>query len=337
MKLDQRRVDAFLRDPGAIRLALLHGEDHGLIRARATALVRAVAGSIDDPFDVVELDRGALANFSAEMASQSLTGRRRVVRVREATDAATEFVKKALQGTGGGFGVLEAGALPSRSKLRALVEQAADAQAIACYPLEGAQAAALASSVLAASSVTADEDALRFLTETVAGDQALLRCETEKLALFVGAGGRADVTAAMMSVGDMSGLSVEDALFAATSGEIGRTDRAVEAAFAEGASPVGMLRAALMHVHRLLQARLDVDGGTSASDAVRRLRPPVYAARAASLTRAVAAGSRIGFKGMATRLGQAERACKRTGAPAESLARHALIAIARQAGAGRGR
>ena len=57
MKLDARKLPAFLRDPGACRVALIYGEDAGLIRDRAEALVRAVAGSLDDPFLVAELSR----------------------------------------------------------------------------------------------------------------------------------------------------------------------------------------------------------------------------------------------------------------------------------------
>ena len=50
MKVDPRRIDAFLRDPGTCRVVLLHGDDAGLIRLRTEALVRAVAGALDDPF-----------------------------------------------------------------------------------------------------------------------------------------------------------------------------------------------------------------------------------------------------------------------------------------------
>ena len=40
MKLPPQRVAAFLRDPGACRVVLLYGEDHGMIRDRAAALVK---------------------------------------------------------------------------------------------------------------------------------------------------------------------------------------------------------------------------------------------------------------------------------------------------------
>ncbi len=55
MKLDARSVPGFLRDPGACRVVLLFGDDAGLIRERAEALVRVVAGTLDDPFRVAEL------------------------------------------------------------------------------------------------------------------------------------------------------------------------------------------------------------------------------------------------------------------------------------------
>ena len=60
MKLSPQRVPAFLRDPGSCRVVLLYGEDDGMIRDRAVALVRAVAGSLDDPFLVANLVREQL-------------------------------------------------------------------------------------------------------------------------------------------------------------------------------------------------------------------------------------------------------------------------------------
>jgi len=335
VKLEPRRIDAFLRDPGSTRIVLLHGEDHGLIRDRARLLVKAVAGSIDDPFDVVELDSDRLAFLPAEMMSQSLTGRRRVIRVREAGEAATEPVKRALAGPGRAFAVLEAGGLAPKSKLRLAVEQAEDARAIACYPLEAVAAAAVVAQTLRDASVAADEDAVRFLCDTVTGDQALLRREAEKLALMVGAGARADLDAAMLSVGELSGLSVEDSLFAATLGDVPRTDRALETALTEGATPVGVLRAALLHVHRLLQARLLVEDGISVGDAVKRLRPPLYFRRVQAFSRAVTMGTSDGFGAVALYLTEAERGCKRTGAPADALARAALLTVARRIAASR--
>src|SRR5271170_189869 len=131
LKIDARRVAAFLRDPGSCRVVLLFGEDTGLIRERADALVRAVAGALDDPFRVAELAREDIGTLPAEAASLSLTGGRRVVRVREAGEAALAPVQAVLAGPGPALVVLEGAAgLPARSRLRAALEAAADGAAI---------------------------------------------------------------------------------------------------------------------------------------------------------------------------------------------------------------
>ena len=44
MKLDARRIPAFLADPGSARGVLLYGPDTGLVRERAEGLVRLAAG-----------------------------------------------------------------------------------------------------------------------------------------------------------------------------------------------------------------------------------------------------------------------------------------------------
>ncbi len=141
------------------------------------------------------------------------------------------------------------------------------------------------------------------------------RQEVEKLALYVGPGGRVDLDAAMACVGDLAGLSLDDALFAATAGDVALTDRALELAVAEGAAPVGVLRAALMHLQRLHRARLAVDDGLSATDAAKSVRPPVFFRRVGAFTRALGLWSSAGLMAAMAGLAEAERACKRTGAP----------------------
>jgi DNA polymerase III subunit delta len=159
VKLPPQRVSAFLKDPGACRVVLLHGEDHGMIRDRAAALVSAVAGSLDDPFLVAELGRDEVARLADEAASLALTGGRRVVRLREATDAAVGPVTAVLKGPAPALVVLEAPGLATRSRLRTLVEAAPDGAAIACYPEEGRALTDTIGAVLKECGVAIDGDA----------------------------------------------------------------------------------------------------------------------------------------------------------------------------------
>ncbi|MDE2515117.1 MAG: DNA polymerase III subunit delta [Rhodospirillales bacterium] len=333
MKLDARRVEAFLRDPGATRMVLLHGEDSGLIRERAETLVRAVAGALDDPFRVSELDPADLSRLPEEAASQSLMGGRRVVRVREAGEAAAKPAEAALAGPGTALVVLEAGSLTARSALKKLVEAAQDAAAIACYPEEGRALEETIRAGLREADVRIEEEALHWVAGQLGADRASTRQEVAKMALYAGTGGVVDLEMARASVGDLAGLSLDDALFAATAGQVAMADRALEQAMAEGASPVGVLRTALSHLDRLHRVALSVAEGTPAAEAARSARPPVFFRRVPAFTRALSLWSPTALRAAMLGLNEAERACKRTGAPDDTICRNAVLTIARRAAA----
>ncbi len=334
MKLPPQRVGAFLRDPGACRVVLLHGEDAGMMRDRASALVRAVAGAADDPFRVAELNRDEVGRLADEAASLSLTGGRRVVRLRDATEAAAAAVTTILKGAAPALVVLEASALPARSRLRAVVEAAPDAAAIACYPEEGRALEETIRSAMTEAGVAVDREAVAWLSDQLGADRASTRQELEKLALYVGPGGRVDLDAAQACVGDLAGLSLDDALFAATEGDVAMADRALELAIAEGAAPVGVLRAALMHLQRLHRVRLAVDAGLPPAEAAKSARPPVFFRRTGAFTAALGLWSSGGLMAAMAALAEAERSCKRTGAPDLVLSRNAILALARRAAVG---
>src|SRR6516165_6273863 len=105
MRLAPSRIAAFLQRPDPeIRAVLLYGPDEGLVRERAAAVARSVCPDLKDPFRVAELTAAVLAADPARLADEaaqlSLTGGRRVVRVRGAGDGLAklfgEFLKTAL-------------------------------------------------------------------------------------------------------------------------------------------------------------------------------------------------------------------------------------------------
>jgi DNA polymerase-3 subunit delta len=338
MKIDARRIDAFLRDPGDCRVVLLHGDDAGLVRLRAETVVRAVAGALDDPFRVVELDRDDIAGLANAAASLSLTGGRRVVRLREVTDAAaTAAVQTLLAGAAPGLVVIEGPGLQTRAKLVTLVAGAAEGAAIACYQEDGRALTETIRQVLDAAQVRVDREALAWLATQLGADRASTQAEVEKLALYAGPGGTVDLQAATICVGDLAGLSLDDALFAATDGDVATTDRALELAIAEGAAAVGVIRAGMMHLQRLHRARLAMDDGASAADATKAARPPVFFRRIGAFSRALGTWSTAMLGAALAGLAEAERACKRTGAPDLVICRNAVLALARRSAVVRAR
>ncbi len=336
MKLAPGKVAAFLRDPGGARVVLLYGEDEGLVRMRAEALTRVVAGASDDPFRVAWLPREDHGRLAEEASAISMMGGRRVIRVREAGDALAAAVQAVAKAAGDSLVVLEGGALQRRGKLVTLAEAMPNVVALACYPEEGAGLRSAIESGLAAEGVRADADALDWLRDHLGGDHASTRGEIEKLILYAAfekAGGekRLDLDAVRACVGDQASVSLDDALYAAMAGDVAAADRAVERSFAEGMAAVALVRSVLLHVSRMHWARGRMEAGASAVEAVKGMRPPVFWRRETEMVRAVGGWSLPRLGAAMTEARRAELACKRTGAPDGVIARRLVLALARQA------
>ena len=328
MKLDARRTPAFLRDPGPARAALIHGDDEGLVRARADALTLAVIGSADDPFRVAWLSREDHARLEDEASAIAMLGGRRVVRVRDAGDPLTAAVTRILASPGDTLVILEAQALPRRSKLLGVVEAATNAAAIPCYPEEGPALRTAIAARLDAAGVRIDAEALDWLRDHLGGDHASTRNEVDKLVLYAGEAKRLDLDDVRVTIGDAAAASLDDALYAVTASDVATADRALERALAEGQSVIGLLRALLGHITRMHQVRGRMEAGASAQDAVEQLRPPVFWKRKADLVRAMQSWPLPRITAAMAEIRRTELACKQTGAPDEVMARRLVLALA---------
>jgi DNA polymerase-3 subunit delta len=336
-KLDGRRFGAFLKDPGGTRVVLLFGEDAGMARERADAIQQAILGG-DDPFRLADLPREAAARpgaLAGEVSALSMTGGRRLIRVRDANDTIAAGVKEALAAPGDALIVLEAGELTARAKLRTLLEPHAAAAVVACYRERGAELAATIAAMLREEKVEAAPAALDWLAQRLGEDRMMLRREVEKLALYAGAGGRLSEEDVLASIGDGSTLDLDEALIAATSGDIPVADRALDAALAEGAHPVMVVRSALRHVQRLHLASLAMAAGASASAALEGLRPPVFFRAKPGFERSLRCWSPEALQAAGDALLVAERRTKSSSAarpiPDGTIAREAILTLARQA------
>jgi DNA polymerase-3 subunit delta len=336
VKLDSRQVAGFLRNPGETRLILLYGDDEGLVRERAQALTRQVAGNLNDPFRVVEIERETWPQIPSEMAALSMVGGRRVIRVREVAEALLPHVSNAMKGPGDALLILEAPGL-GKGKLRNFAEASKDAACISCYPEEGRALQELIKTLLLENKIAVEPEALAWLGETLGGDRAAIRGEIEKLVLLCGPGATLTLDTARGAVGENSSALGDDGLLLATSGEVAQSDAAVEAAIADGLNGVGLLRIALMHLQKMHLARLRIAQGLAASEAVRGMRPPVFGPAAGKMTASLGLWPEETLLRAIEELRLAELACKQTGSRPELLARAAIARVARLAASRRAR
>ena len=280
MKLDAARTDAFLRYP-TTSIVLLHGPDSGLVAERGLTLARSVDGALNDPFRFTELPNPGADTLLAEATAASLTGGKRVVRVRDAHEALAKPLETLLKAPPEALIILEAGELTPKSKLRALGGEIAGSRRHRLLRHRPGAAAQVITARLRARGREIDQDAAAWAGRISPARKARLprrwRCcvctRARKSA------GLEDVSAVLADGGDSS---MGDAIDAALTGDPAATDRALALAYDEGVAPVGLLRVLLAELLRLRVAAGAMAEGASAQEAMAGMRPPVFFKRQAS-------------------------------------------------------
>lgn len=347
MKLKPRDIDRALAKPDpALQAFVLFGPDAGLVRERGDRLAKALVRDPDDPFTVTRLTEDDLrtdpAALADAMAAMSLAGDRPLVRVRLGGDLA--IVGGYLADLSAGKIdaearlIVEAGDLKKGSKLRKAAEDGANTAAAPCYADEARDLIRLADEMLAAENLTLAPDARAMLAPFLEGDRALARGEIEKLILYKGLNSQRGGAAGVIERVDVAAISAAGADAAldqiidpAFCGDPAGVDRAYARAVGAGLNPVGVLR--------VLQRRIDQidifhssggDAGALARAGAPRFGPPADAFKRSARAwrgRRLDHARRLAF--------DAERAVKRSGAPAQALVGALLLRLARAAAGSR--
>lgn len=341
MKVPAGSADSFARRPDpAARVVLVYGPDDGLVRERADRLIAGAVETPDDPFLVAELTGEAVAADPALLADEAaaipLTGGRRAVRVRDASPSAPGVADKVAKAVaafledpvGDALVVLQAGNLAPRAALRKLAEEAGNAAAVPCYADDAQGIDRLIDEAFARDNVTASPEARAFLTGNLGSDRAISRSELEKLALYAGPGGRVELADTIACVGDSALRSLDSVVLAAADGDRAGLDRELAASLQEDANPVAVLRAMARHMMRLHWTRGRIESGTRGKQALQGLQPPVFFMHQDRFLRQAERWRPEAIARALALLLEAERQCKSTGMPAESICGRALLQVA---------
>ena len=283
VKLSGAKADRWIESPNPSHwAALLYGPNQGLVRDRAESLVAFLSGrEIDDPFAVVGIDGARLQNersaITDEAFSQSLLGGSKVVWLKESSDKNTA-VFDALLGSSQIPNplVVEAGDLPSRSRLRSLFEKADNAVAIGCYEDDPSALRALIGKKFREFSINAGQSAIETLVSRLGKDRLANLSEIDKVCLYVGQERSLSEEMVLLAIGEGGGFSVDELVYTIFDGGRDLADQLLNSSINEGLMPVQFIRRLQSHTERLLSTRTLIDQGVATDRAMSELRPPVF-------------------------------------------------------------
>jgi DNA polymerase-3 subunit delta len=339
-------IERFLKSPdGGVRAALLYGRDAGMVRERGDALARRIVPDLDDPFDVSALtgaDAEAEGALESALTAQSMTGGRRLVRLRLAGEraGADRAAAAALTAHANGelnpdaFFLIEAGALGRDSALRKAAEAKGIDKVCAVIPAyddEPGDVARMVREGLAADKVLLTNDALTLLVERLPRDRGVARQEIERLALFLGPGSGTQGDASLLE--QFFGVEPEASLFEAADnafgGKLAAAQGHLRRARAEGEGGPATVRAAGLHLAKLRKAATLIAGGADAQGAAKSVG--VFWKQEREFLRQVRAWTLAELDRIQPQVLAADRACKTAGAPDDLISERLVLTIAGRA------
>lgn len=328
---------SFIRAPAAsTKAVVIHGSDTGRVHEMAAEIVRASAGSLDDPFLVVKLSDTNLAADPAllidEARSLSLLGGRRVVWVAPAGRGFQGAMEAYLTDPGGdALVVAEAAALPKSSKLRSVCEQSKLVAVIACYEDSAEELRALVSRAASEAKLTINDEVLEHIVDRIGSDRAVSRREIEKLLLYCHGKASIELADVEATCGDVSAVSLDALLDAAFGGDVAACCRHLAQLDDSGMSPAGILTGTGSHLARLQELRNDIDRGRARDAVVRNARPPIHFNRQPRILRQLALWSGAVLDEAQSTVLEATALTRQFATLDHAIAERAILSLARRA------
>jgi len=329
---------ALTRPDPAWRLFLFYGPDAGLISERAAALARSSVDDPQDAFQLIRMDGDNIASDPLKLVDEANTiglfGGRRAIRVSPTSRPLLAALEPLLATPSqDAIVIVEAGDLQKSNPLRTACERAKSALAVPCYGDAARDLGTIVDEMARAAGKSIDRSTRDLLTSLLGGDRQTSRQEIDKLILYAGSDATLTTAHVEAIVGDTAQreqAGVVDAVFA---GRLPSLDLALAKLAGEGLDQGVLLGAVLRHALTLLKAKLAIEGGKPAREAVGAMRLPYPRIATTEATLNVWPAARL--REAVTILGAAILAVRRDGDMAKPIAARALWTLSRMSGKAR--
>ena len=332
MKITPQNIESFIKAPPSnLLVALFYGQDQGLINENARALAQQLVPDITDPFSVNELNGEQITSDPALLfdsaATPSPMGGKRLIRISNITDAASKQIEELLKTPPTNCViVMTSQSVNTRAKLVKILDTAPQGATLGCYADTTQQLKKLANEIFSQHNITADQDALNWITTNLGADRLISRSELEKLAIMAGKNGHINLNTAMNALGDSTQITTSQIIIAAASGNTHEMSRQLNRAIADATPPEAILRNAINYFLKLFRLLAMMQEGLNATTAVNQYKPPIFFQEKPSITKHLTQWTPKKTNQALQRLSKAE-AETRKGINANTATAQAMLAI----------
>jgi DNA polymerase III subunit delta len=330
--LKAHEVERFVTRPDLTEgVILCYGPDAGLVRESAYKLSRRFAGDDIDGMNLIVLEGSELeadpARLALEARTTSLFGDRRVIRVRNVGKAVVMPLTAVIEDPAGAMIVLEAGNLPPKDALRALVEGAKWGRALPCYADSEETLGRVLSDTFSKAGIRVDTDTLATLRDLLGNDREVTRRELDKLLLFADESKVLTEADVLALCADNAALVLDEIVDATGGGNAAALDAALARALANAVNPQQILAASINHFSTLRRWRVEVETGKSPGAVLDGARPKPHFSRKSMLEKQLRLWSDEALSTALERLQATVSESRRHYGMQETLARRALLSL----------
>ncbi|MFT3988606.1 DNA polymerase III subunit delta [Aestuariivirga sp.] len=331
-------LDGFLKRPDpAIGVLLIHGVDSSTVHDLVVQSVKRLAGSIDDPFNVVRLDEFALAGDPARLVDEaqafSMLGGSKVIWLRGDDQAVLKAIELVLSGpASNNMVVIEAGQLANSSPLRKACEASGRAMVLAVYDDANESAQQALETAAKRAGLRLQPEARDRFQELMGKGGVAVQREIEKILLYCS--GAESISASDIDAvcGELAWAELNDIADAVFEGGSG-LDRFIDQTRGEGVDAGRLLITVHQHVWKLIEIRRNMENGGRAEQAIASVKPPIFFKRQSTIRRQIELWPLNELMAAAASLGMAVAMTreKPVALLSDSIAARTLYALARTA------
>ncbi|KGB56172.1 DNA polymerase III subunit delta [Sphingopyxis sp. SE2] len=324
-------------DP-AVRFTLLTGPDEATMEAVAVRLI-GLAGKEAERLDLtgsqLAQDPSLLA---AEAASMSLFSPARIIKLElsGSGDDSLAAVEALLAAETAINPVIATGAsVTAKSKLVKLVEGSDQAVAAICYQPDRRALVGIAMAAAQEQGLRIANSEAQLLVDLVSGDQALMRREIEKIALYLDAGPDRQRQVTPADIAALGAATheedVSECINVALGGRVRDLPEMLAKAAAVGVAEIRIIRALAIRALALARLRAEVDGGAHPATVVSARSSGIFWKERDAVTAQLHIWDSVRIARLMSRLLDCERALKASGTAGGVLFRKLMTDIAHQA------